>query len=74
MAFSHPNYRPKLLIGTCSLANFVDITYFDCIIWDSSNLMVDEQETSNKKRLDYKIDAYKSYEYAYIFAYGGNQN
>ncbi|KAG1165646.1 hypothetical protein G6F46_006897 [Rhizopus delemar] len=39
-----------------------------------SNLMVDEQETSNKKLLDYKIDAYESYEYAYIFAYGGNQN
>lgn len=32
--------------------------------------MVDEQDTTNKRRPDYKVDAYESYEYVYTTAYG----
>ncbi|CAO3587128.1 unnamed protein product [Absidia cylindrospora] len=35
-----------------------------------SNLIVDEDNTNNNRRPDYRIDVYESYEYAYTTAYG----
>lgn len=36
----------------------------------SSNILADEQKTSNKCRPDYKVDIYEAYQYTYTNVYG----
>lgn len=64
--FFHRNIHPKLLIGKYSLVKAGNIIHFFYFFFlDSSNLMVDEQTSTNTRRPDYKTDVYESYEFAY---------